>query len=67
MRMHPSHPEPFAALRQFRADLHACFYRRADALVDLTDALLTAGQVLAPVHLSLAPAHRRVMDDSLSD
>src|SRR5438045_4880660 len=47
------------ALRDFRSALYACFERRADALFELTDALLTADPVPAPVHLSLAPAHRR--------
>ena len=46
-------------LRDFRAALYACFTRRADALFELTDALLTADAVPSPVHLSLAPAHRR--------
>lgn len=46
-------------LRQFRTDLYAAFDRRADALLDLVDAMLTAGPVSSPVQLSLAPAHRR--------
>src|SRR5215218_732035 len=46
-------------LRDFRAELYGCFTRRADALFDLGDALLTAEAVPSPVHLSLAPAHRR--------
>ena len=46
-------------LRSFRGSLYRCFDRRADALFDLTDALLTAGTVPSPVHLSLAPLHRR--------
>lgn len=33
--------------------------RRADALFELADAALTAGSVPSPVHLSLAPVHRR--------
>lgn len=48
-----------AAVRAFRADAHACFGYRADALSDLTDALLTASPAPSPAHLSLAPAHRR--------
>ena len=48
-----------AALRAFRADLYACFTQRRDALFDLADALLTVEAVPSPVHLSLAPAHRR--------
>ncbi len=47
------------ALRDFRNDLYACGYRRADALFELTDALLTAGPLPAPVHLRGEPAHRR--------
>ncbi len=46
-------------VQHFRAALYACFERRADALFELTDALLTADPVPAPVHLSLAPLHRR--------
>lgn len=46
-------------LRAFREELHACFPRRADALFELTDAILTAGTVPSTPHLSLAPAHRR--------
>ena len=47
------------ALRTFRHSLYECFERRADALFELTDAILTAGVVPSPVHLSLQPAHRR--------
>ena len=46
-------------LRAFRNSLYRCFERRADALFELTDAVLTAGTVPSPVHLSLATAHRR--------
>ncbi len=46
-------------LRTFRRSLHFCFERRADALFELGDAILTAGVVPSPVHLSLQPAHRR--------
>ena len=49
----------YVALRDFRNDLYACGYRRADALFDLTDALLTAGPLPSPVHLSGEPMHRR--------
>lgn len=48
-----------AALHDFRDDLHACLYRRADARFELTEALLTAGAVPSPVHLSGEPVHRR--------
>jgi DDE superfamily endonuclease len=59
----PAYPDPAAALaglQGFRAGLHACCTRRADALVDLTDALLSAqGPVASLPQLSLEPAHRR--------
>jgi len=48
------------ALHDFRDDFYACRYRRADALFALADAVLTAGAVPSPVHLSGAPVHRRV-------
>ncbi len=51
--------QPLGSLRAFRGSLYRCFDRRADALFELTDALLTVGAVPSPVHLSLAPAHRR--------
>jgi hypothetical protein len=46
-------------LRTFRDSLYECFDRRADALFELTDAILTAGVVPSPVHLSLEAVHRR--------
>jgi len=58
----PAHPGPVATLeplRAFRAELHALCTRRADALVDLADALLCAIGVPSLPHLSLDPAHRR--------
>ena len=45
--------------RAFRNSLYNCLHRRADALFELTDALLTAEQIPSPVHLSLQPSHRR--------
>ena len=47
------------AFRAFRSSLYDCLRRRADALFELTDALLTAEAVPSPVHLSLQPSHRR--------
>ena len=47
------------ALRAFRAGLLVCFGRRRDALLDVLDALLTAGAAPSLPHLSLAPSHRR--------
>lgn len=56
-----SRPQAFAAspLREFRSRLRECFGRRADALFELTDAVLSAGTAPSPVHLSLTPVHRR--------
>lgn len=54
--------EPTAAfdiLRIFRSSLYECFGLRADALFELTDAILSAGALPSPVHLSLQPSHRR--------
>src|SRR6266849_10416177 len=49
----------FTTLHTFRQALYGCFERRAAALMELTDALLTAGPVLSPAHLSLEAVHRR--------
>ncbi len=46
-------------LRAFREWAYACLARRADALFELCDAVLTAGSAPSLVHLSLAQAHRR--------
>jgi len=54
-----SSARPLDALRAFRDSFYQCFDRRADALFELTDALLTAGTVSSPPHLSLAAVHRR--------
>src|SRR5215210_4792092 len=51
--------EPLDVLRAFRDSLYRCFDRRADALFELGDAILTAEVVPSPVHLSLEPSHRR--------
>jgi hypothetical protein len=45
--------------RAFRSSFYDCLRRRADALFELTDALLTAEAVPSPVHLSLQASHRR--------
>ena len=52
-------PGRAVTLGEFRARFYDCLKRRADALFELTDALLTTGSVPSPVHLSLAGAHRR--------
>ena len=52
--------EPFDALRAFRRSLYDCLQRRADALFELADAILTAdGALPSPAHLSLQASHRR--------
>jgi hypothetical protein len=50
---------PLARLGHFRAELDACFARRADALFELGDALLCAPAVPSLPHLSLEPVHQR--------
>ena len=51
---------PYDALHAFRHSLYGCLlHRRADALFELIDAILTADPVPAPVHLSLETSHRR--------
>jgi hypothetical protein len=63
---YPKAPATLARLQAFRAGLHACCTRRADALVDLADALLSApGPVASLPQLSLEPAHRREIDGDL--
>jgi hypothetical protein len=47
------------ALRAFRAGMYVCLGRRRDALLEVLDALLTAGPCSSLPHLSLAPGHRR--------
>jgi hypothetical protein len=51
--------DPLAILRAFRAAAYGCFTHRRDALFEVADALLTAGPVLSPAHLSLELTHRR--------
>jgi hypothetical protein len=55
----PTPTSPIAQLQTFRAQLHACFFRRADALFELGDALLCAQAVPSLPHLSLEPIHQR--------
>jgi hypothetical protein len=43
----------------FRDRFYARLGRRADALFELCDAILTAGRVPSPPHLSLVSVHRR--------
>jgi DDE superfamily endonuclease len=52
--------ESLTVLSRFRTDFYACLPARADALFELTDALLCAdGPVKTLVDLSLTPEHRR--------
>jgi hypothetical protein len=55
----PMPTSPLARLGAFRAELHACYTRRADALFELGDALLCAQAFSALPHLSLEPIHQR--------
>jgi hypothetical protein len=58
----PDTPEagPAAQLAAFRRDFYQCLTARADALFEITDAVLCAdGPVRSLVGLSLAPEHRR--------
>ena len=55
----PTPTSPIAQLQTFRAQLHACFFRRADALFELGDALLCAQALPSLPHLSLEPIHQR--------
>jgi hypothetical protein len=50
---------PLVRLGGFRAELHACFTRRADALFELGDALLCAPAIPSLPHLSLEPVCQR--------
>jgi hypothetical protein len=50
---------PLCQLRVFRAELHACLTRRADALFELADALLCAEAMPSLPHLSLEAVHQR--------
>lgn len=51
--------DPYEILRKFREAFYACLRRRSDALFELSDAVLTAGSVHSPPHLSLERVHRR--------
>jgi hypothetical protein len=48
-----------ASLRAFRTDQHCCFPRRADALFEFVDVLLTAETATSLPHLSLKVVYRR--------
>jgi DDE superfamily endonuclease len=53
-------PATVKDLRRFRGELYGCLTARADALFELTDAVLCAdGPVKTLVGLTLAPEHRR--------
>lgn len=63
MRQQPGPVQDATALEQlnaFRQGYYRCLETRADALFELTDALLcTAGKVTDLAHLSLEPEHQR--------
>src|SRR4030095_9244424 len=54
----PMPTSPLARLGAFRTELHACYTRRADALVELGDALLCAQTFPSLPHLSLEPVQQ---------
>ena len=51
--------DPLAVLRSFRTAVYDCLGPRRDVLFELADALLTAGPVPSPAHLSQEAVHRR--------
>lgn len=51
--------DALAGLARFRREMFCCLWRRADALFELADAVLTAGPVSSLPYLSLEPAFRR--------
>jgi hypothetical protein len=53
------HPDALRTFSAFRDELYGCFELRADALFELTDALLAADALPSLPHLSLVPLHRR--------
>jgi hypothetical protein len=56
----PDEVEPLQTLSRLRREFYSCLTGRADALFELTDALLcTEGPVRCLAGLSLAPEHRR--------
>jgi hypothetical protein len=50
---------PLVRLAAFRAELHACCTRRADALLEPADALLCAQAIPSLAHLSLESVYQR--------
>jgi DDE superfamily endonuclease len=56
----PMPTSPLVRLGAFRTELHACCTRRADALLELVDALLSSQAPFPSLpHLSLEPVHQR--------
>ncbi len=51
--------EALSTATAFRTSLYGCFGKRADALFELVDTVLTADPVPSLVHLSLEASHRR--------
>jgi hypothetical protein len=55
----PGLRDPALGLSAFRSRLYEYFGRRADALFELTDAILTSNVDSSLVHLCFASVHRR--------
>jgi len=55
--MEPS--DAVRTLHTFRHSIYERLYRRADALFELTDTILTTDVFPSPVHLTLEALHRR--------
>jgi hypothetical protein len=55
----PKLRDPALGLSAFRSRLYGCFGRRADALFELTEVILTTNTNPSLVHLGLASVHRR--------
>ena len=53
------HGQGASELQSLRERLYGCLNRRSDALFELIDAILTAGTIPSPPHLSLEGANRR--------
>jgi hypothetical protein len=56
---HHDHDDELGILRAFRAGLYDCLVARADALMDLVDALCCSQHVASLAHLSLEPCFVR--------
>jgi hypothetical protein len=57
--------DPSRNLRAFREKFYRCASLRAEALFELTDAILTSGTVFSPPHLSLPRLSRTLIQQLL--